>query len=185
MPDPIPTDDLYARLGVSATADTPAIDRAWRALLKRHHPDIAGSFSLELAKLINVAHDWLSHPETRARYDEAVRQREGRRSAVGRGHHRAREAAPPTPRRTWARHAERRPDGHGRSTPPDDLDDIFGATAPAIRSFLGQIASLTRNDLDRLSVSEPLDPVSELRDVIPPQLWTRIEALDARLAAVS
>ena len=58
MPDPIPTDDLYARLGVPVDADRASIDRAWRALLKQHHPDIAGSVSLELAKLINVAHDW-------------------------------------------------------------------------------------------------------------------------------
>ena len=78
MPDPIPTDDLYARLGVPVDADRASIDRAWRALLKQHHPDIAGSVSLELAKLINVAHDWLSHPERRARYDAAIRQREGR-----------------------------------------------------------------------------------------------------------
>src|SRR5438105_1103269 len=96
MPDPIPTDDLYARLGVPADADTPAIDRAWRGLLKRHHPDVAGSLSLELAKLINVAHDWLSRPDRRARYDATIRVREGHRTSGGR----------PTPGRPAARHRD-------------------------------------------------------------------------------
>ena len=46
-----------------------AVEIAWRALLKRHHPDVAGPHADELAKRINVAHDWLSDPELRARYD--------------------------------------------------------------------------------------------------------------------
>jgi hypothetical protein len=177
MPDPIPTDDLYARLGVPADADTPSIDRAWRNLLKQHHPDIAGTLSLQLAKLINVAHDWLSNPDRRARYDAAVHQREGRRTT---GSARSRPKPPPAPRRTWPRDAP-----HRHAAPPDDLDDTFGASAPAIRSFLAQAAALTRDDIDRLAVSESVDPVADLREVIPPELWSRIGALDTRLQAVT
>src|SRR5918995_2342141 len=66
---PLPGDDLYARLGVPRDASAEAIDLAWRALLRKHHPDIAGPDALELAKRINVAHDWLSDPELRRRYD--------------------------------------------------------------------------------------------------------------------
>jgi hypothetical protein len=174
MPDPIPTDDLYGRLGVPVDADTPAIDRAWRNLLKQHHPDVAGALSLQLAKLINVAHDWLSNAERRGRYDAAIRQREGR-LATGFARGRPR---PAPPRRSRPREAPPR-----RAAPIDDLDDTFGASAPAVRSFLAQAASLTRNDIDRLSVSESVDPAAELREVIPPELWSRINALDARLAA--
>src|SRR5438876_10246036 len=67
----IPTDDLYARLELPVGADPAAVEIAWRSLLKRHHPDVAGAASLQLAKQINVAHDWLSDPGLRARYDEA------------------------------------------------------------------------------------------------------------------
>ena len=58
----VPEDDLYARLEVDIDASPEAIELAWRALLKRHHPDVAGDTdaSLERAKRINVAHDWLS-----------------------------------------------------------------------------------------------------------------------------
>src|SRR2546423_4633157 len=66
----VPEDDLYARLEVPREASFETIEIAWRALLKRHHPDIAGGDGLELAKRINVAHDWLSDPGLRARYDE-------------------------------------------------------------------------------------------------------------------
>ncbi|HET7494379.1 MAG TPA: DnaJ domain-containing protein, partial [Candidatus Limnocylindrales bacterium] len=66
---PLPSDDLYARLGVPRDASPEAIELAWRGLLRRHHPDVAGPEALELAKRINVAHDWLSDPALRRRYD--------------------------------------------------------------------------------------------------------------------
>jgi hypothetical protein len=179
MPDNIPSDDLYARLGVPTDADTATIDRAWRALLKQHHPDVAGAMSLELAKLINVAHDWLADGERRARYDAAIRERQGHRSGHPGARSRRPSPAPPRPRRTTPR-----PQSPPRPAPPDDLDEVFGASAAAIRSFLAQAASLTADDLDRLSVAEPQDPADELRELIPPELWTRIEAIDARLAKV-
>src|SRR3954467_771857 len=67
----LPTDDLYARLELPADASFEAVEVAWRALLKQHHPDVAGGSrdADERAKRINVAHDWLSDPDLRARYD--------------------------------------------------------------------------------------------------------------------
>src|SRR3954470_22906206 len=65
----VPTDDQCAPLEGAADASYEAIEIAWRALLKRHHPDIAGATALETAKRINVAHDWLSDPQLRATYD--------------------------------------------------------------------------------------------------------------------
>ena len=38
----VPEDDLYARLEVGVDASPEAIELAWRALLKQHHPDVAG-----------------------------------------------------------------------------------------------------------------------------------------------
>src|SRR5438552_19092124 len=69
----LPADDLYARLELPIDATFEAVEVAWRALLKRHHPDVAGSGDDvdDRAKRINVAHDWLSDPDLRARYDRA------------------------------------------------------------------------------------------------------------------
>src|SRR3954464_8845386 len=79
----LPADDLYARLEVPADASYEASEVAWRALLKRHHPDVAGGSADadDRAKRINVAHDWLSDPDLRARYD---RERPGARE-IARG----------------------------------------------------------------------------------------------------
>jgi curved DNA-binding protein CbpA len=66
----IPDDDLYARLRVPIDAPPEAIEVAWRSLLKRHHPDVAGEPGLEATKRINVAHEWLADPELRATYDQ-------------------------------------------------------------------------------------------------------------------
>jgi molecular chaperone DnaJ len=173
VPDPIPTDNLYERLGVGPDAEHRAIERAWRALLKQHHPDVAGVDSLEAAKQINVAHDWLADPVRRARYDEATRRR-----ARGEGG-RVRAGVPPErPSRATAaasrprRRAEDEPDHH------DGLDAAFGVAAAGVRAFLRQIDRLTADDLDRLSVSSPHAPTRSLRRFVPPELWARVDAID-------
>jgi curved DNA-binding protein CbpA len=83
----VPTDDLYARLELPVTASAEAVEVAWRALLKRHHPDVAGgdADADERAKRINVAHDWLSDPELRDRYDRERLGRDGSSAARTRG----------------------------------------------------------------------------------------------------
>ena len=78
----LPADNLYARLEVPVDASAEAIEIAWRALLRRHHPDVAGETGLAAATAINVAHDWLSDPDLRARYD---RERGIRTRASGAG----------------------------------------------------------------------------------------------------
>jgi hypothetical protein len=171
MPDAIPKDDLYARLGLRRDADAAAIERAWRSLLKRHHPDVAGAAALELAKQINVAHDWLGNVGRRARYDAATGGLAGPRRSrdVGRVDPRSHRPRPrPRP-----------------SSPPDDLDATFGPGAAAIRSFLAQVAGLSRDDLDRLSVSDPVDPSEELRDLVPAEWWARVANLEGRVARLA
>ncbi len=174
MPDPIPTDDLYARLDVPVDADRVTIERAWRAQLKRHHPDIAGATSLEIAKRINVAHDWLSQPELRSRYDEA-RAARAMRSGTARAPAARRRRAPSSPYRTPE---PPRPAG------PDELDGVFGLVAPAVRSLLAQAAALTRDDMDRLSVSDPQAFPTALRRLVPTELWRRVALLDERLTGL-
>src|SRR3954466_7183426 len=80
----LPADDLYARLEVGVDASAEVIELAWRSLLRRHHPDVAGPDGLERAKRINVAHDWLSDPELRTRYDHERGIRRSIRETGGR-----------------------------------------------------------------------------------------------------
>ena len=167
---PLPSDDLYARLGVPLDASVEAIEIAWRGLLRRHHPDVAGDEGLELAKRINVAHDWLSDPVLRARYD---RER-GLRHAVGprgdgRGPWHARGPAPgpvePEPPR---------PAGRRRGADPE----------VAIRRFLERIESLTATDIDRLSLAEP-PPIAfgaTIRRFLPPAQRAALDDVEARVA---
>ena len=133
--------------GSSCRADAApeAIEIAWRALLKRHHPDVAGEASLEAAKRINVAHDWLTDPALRARYDAHADGRRGtsiRAAPTGT----VRRSAPP-PTATAERDRATRPvrpifDWDADPRPVDlDLD------SPAVVAFL-----------DRRGAPEPRRP---------------------------
>lgn len=87
----IPRFDLYAELEVSRSAAPESIEAAHRAMAKRHHPDVALATGAATSvidaeariKRINVARDWLLDPERRARYDRALRRREGGPAATG------------------------------------------------------------------------------------------------------
>jgi curved DNA-binding protein CbpA len=129
----VPEDDLYARLEVPRDATSEAIEIAWRALLKRHHPDVAGGDGLELAKRINVAHDWLSDAQLRARYDDERYHGDRRRRTS-----RAAAAGPAA----W-------PNGTHHVHRPRAI-----TTAEALRRFLARVERLSRDELDRLSVAE-------------------------------
>ena len=123
----VPEDDLYARLEVGVDASPEAIELAWRALLKRHHPDVAGDThaALERAKRINVAHDWLSDAGLRARYD---------RERLGLG------AIPPGRARTGVRHG--RPP---RAWPPQPAPRPAAARARAVHAARTSSAASRRS----------------------------------------
>jgi len=181
----IPADDLYARLEVPPSASFEAIEIAWRALLKRHHPDVAGHDGLETAKRINVAHDWLCNPELRERYDRERRTIDGRRSARDVG----RAAQPFWPAQPAQPHIVRR---------------AAADPAAALRRFVERVGTLSRDELDRLSVADTtsiafvasirrfLDPVHvaaldqverDVRVRLPPAAWASAPIRDAVLAA--
>ena len=143
----LPADDLYRRLGVPRDASPEAIDLAWRGLLRQHHPDVAGEDGLELAKRINVAHDWLSDPELRRRYDRerAPGIRSGRAPRSGAG---VREM-PDRPSQAW---------------PP--------TTAGQVASVVERVGRLTIDELDRLALAEPapIAFLATLRQFVDPDL---------------
>jgi molecular chaperone DnaJ len=158
----LPADDLYARLELPTNATPEAIEIAWRALLRRHHPDVAGPDGLERAKRINVAHDWLSDPDLRARYDRE------------RHLHRSNAAGTATP---W-RHAS----GPARRAPAD-TSAARNSRRPVdiIGTFLDRVAALTADDIDRLDLADPA-PIAfgaTIRRFLPDELRATLEAIEA------
>ncbi|RYF19421.1 MAG: J domain-containing protein [Oxalobacteraceae bacterium] len=64
--------DYYAVLGVPPGADRAAIHAAWKALLRRYHPDVNhGADVSARAKEINEAYAVLGKKEARAVYDRS------------------------------------------------------------------------------------------------------------------
>jgi curved DNA-binding protein CbpA len=160
----LPADDLYARLEISADASPEVIEVAWRSLLRRHHPDVAGPSGLERAKRINVAHDWLSDPGLRDRYDRERGIRRNLRETAGRD--------PRSPGRIVPRPVRSRP-----------LDP-----AEALARFLDRVAALEPDEVDRLACADPA-PIAfgaTIARFLPPDRLAALEAMehavDARLA---
>jgi curved DNA-binding protein len=62
--------DFYEVLGVPRTASKDEIQRAYRKLARKHHPDVSKDpASEDNFKQVSEAYDVLSDPETRKRYD--------------------------------------------------------------------------------------------------------------------
>lgn len=61
--------DYYEILQVSPNADTDTIDRVFRHLAKKFHPDNTASGDTERFRVVMEAHKILSDPEARAAYD--------------------------------------------------------------------------------------------------------------------
>ena len=64
--------DYYETLGVPRTAGDEEIHKAFRSLARKHHPDVAKdkTGAEEKFKELNEAHEVLSDPAKRRKYDE-------------------------------------------------------------------------------------------------------------------
>jgi curved DNA-binding protein CbpA len=158
----LPSDDLYARLELPIDAIPEAIEIAWRALLRQHHPDVAGPAGLERAKRINVAHDWLSDPQLRVRYD---RERGFRGGSIARRGSTWRD--PQDDDAAAARPARHRPRRH---------EDLVGR-------FLDRVLALTTDELDRLAMADPAPIAFEatIRRFLPDDRRLALEAVEAEI----
>lgn len=164
----LPADDLYGRLEVSVDASPEVIEVAWRSLLRRHHPDVAGPAGLERAKRINVAHDWLSDPDLRARYDRE-------RGLVGSRHE------PGGQGRADGR-ADGRPDGRSvpRAVRRRPIDP-----AEALARFLERVATLGPDEIDRLACADPAPLAfgATIARFLPRDLVAALDAMEAAVKA--
>jgi hypothetical protein len=73
------TEDYYEDLQISPHADTETIERVYRMLAKRYHPDNGGSGNVERFDRITKAYHVLADPVRRAAYDIAYEQLQARR----------------------------------------------------------------------------------------------------------
>ena len=78
---------LYEILGVSETATSEEIKKAYRKLAKEHHPDTNSDWSEEEKKMhveffseITDAYEILINEETRKDYDEKLKEKRSKRS---------------------------------------------------------------------------------------------------------
>jgi curved DNA-binding protein CbpA len=160
----LPRDDLYARLQLPIDCSPEAIEIAWRALLKRHHPDVAGAHTDDVAKRINVAHDWLSDPALRERYDlerHPGHRRPRRQPDLGRRRGRVGRQPPPRP---------------FRPANPEE----------ALARHLAKIGRLTDDELDRLTLAEspPIAFVATIARFLSPERLAAVEAVERRVVQV-
>jgi hypothetical protein len=173
-----PTDDLYARLAVAATATTGEIEASWRELMKLHHPDVAGPLSTALAQRINVARDWLVDGERRARYDATLAGRRARRACGAPASAGTRTATGPI-RRPASPAVVRRP-----APRFDPWTADFGPRTPDVRAHLRELETLSPDLLMRLAAGTPAPLVDAIPGFVPDERREQLERIEAALAVV-
>lgn len=91
--------DLYAVLGVAPDCEDFVIQAAYRASMRRYHPDTNKDPAAEQkAQAINAAYAVLGDPERRARYDSARRKStDGQSTSNRKSQNRAEPESPPPP----------------------------------------------------------------------------------------
>lgn len=80
--------DYYEVLQISPNADADTVQRVFRLLAQRFHPDNAESGNADRFRAMHEAYSVLSVPERRAQYDihhQALRQERWRFAATGKG----------------------------------------------------------------------------------------------------
>lgn len=142
----------YAVLGVASNAGQEEIAAAYRALMRRHHPDAAGTGrgAEELAKRINEAFSVLGHPDLRAQYDAVhgyPRSEEASPAAAIPVARKSRPAPPPPPRVRRPTHPPA--EEHGASAMM--LLALFIAVAAVV--LVGALVALAREQ--RAEVARP------------------------------
>ncbi|WP_426954740.1 DnaJ C-terminal domain-containing protein [Muricoccus radiodurans] len=119
--------DPYKTLGVGRTASAEEIRKAFRGIAKKNHPDLnpGDKAAEERFKAANAAHDLLSDPERRARFDRGEIDATGQETPP-RGYWRDHAESPQGNRYRWGGAGGPSPGGGGAGPfDPDDLEDIL------------------------------------------------------------
>jgi curved DNA-binding protein CbpA len=139
-----PPFDPYATLDVTPDADEAVITAAYRALARRHHPDLAGERATAAMAALNVAWELIGTSKARAVYDEERRRRP---VATGPGHPapRTNGAGSRRPNESWFSPA---PDGTGAAGPPPGRPS--GSVLPFGRHIGWSLGEIVRVDVGYL-----------------------------------
>ncbi|WP_198370168.1 DnaJ C-terminal domain-containing protein [Roseomonas rosulenta] len=157
--------DPYETLGVSRDATPETIKQAYRKLARQHHPDLnPGKPDAEARfKAVAAAHDLLSDPDKRARFDRGEIDAEGQEQRPAGGYrHYAEDMAGtrygtrgdgPTPDDIFAEFFEAR--RRAQAAPRRGDDESYRLAVPFLSAVAGSTEVLTLPDGRTLSVKIP------------------------------
>ena len=132
--------DYYGILGVPPDADRKVIQRTFRQLARKHHPDVnpGNKEAEEKFKTINEAYEVLSDAEERKKYDELRVQYQQWQQTSGRQQD-----------YDWQNWSARPDQGaHVRYGDPEDQEDLFGSESP-YSDFFNSIFGQARQEQRR------------------------------------
>lgn len=138
--------DPYETLGVPRAATQDEIRKAFRTLAKKFHPDLnpGDAKAEENFKAASAAHELLSDPEMRARFDSGEIDASGQERAPPGGYRQHAESAAG---RRYARQS-----GESPNWTDEDLEGIFGSAFRGARSSRGEARMRGRDEHYALAV---------------------------------
>jgi curved DNA-binding protein CbpA len=165
--------DPYATLQVAPDAGDDIIAAAYRALARRHHPDLAGEGATRSMAAINAAWELIGSPEARAAFDRSNR---ARLVATGPGHRGGAASSGSRAVRPGASRWSAGSDGSGAAGPPPGRPS--GSVLPFGRHIgwsLGEIARVDPGYLEWLEERAQGRPYLDEIDVVLRRLGRRPE----------
>src|SRR6266511_2830574 len=151
--------DYYEALQISPNADPDTIQRVFRLLAQRFHPDNAETGDADRFRALHEAYSMLSDPEKRAQYDihhQALRQERWRFAASAKGGTDFEIEQQVRATILEILYARRRAEPDNPSFSPYELSQLTGQPREHLEFtvwYLGQKKFVTRDDQSRLTIT--------------------------------